>query len=132
MVERGTQHTSQPGCTRLVTPLAGCWTSERPTPEAQQYGHGCSRPPVATAETPCSSERGCSSRAPASRRAGPAHRPQARRRDHGKRLPHLPSRRVPAAARRLARVLRLVGVRRMGTSSFQWCPVTGQGATGTN
>jgi len=25
-----------------------------------------------------------------------------------------------------------VGVRRMGPSSFQWCPVTGQGATGTN
>jgi len=24
------------------------------------------------------------------------------------------------------------GVRRMGPSSFQWCPVTGQGATGTN
>jgi len=25
-----------------------------------------------------------------------------------------------------------VGVRRMGPSSFQWCPATGQGATGTN
>ena len=25
-----------------------------------------------------------------------------------------------------------VGVRRMGPNSFQWCPVTGQGATGTN
>ena len=25
-----------------------------------------------------------------------------------------------------------VGVRRMGPSSFQWCPVTGQGATSTN
>ena len=25
-----------------------------------------------------------------------------------------------------------VGVRRMGPSSFQWCPVTGQGAMGTN
>jgi len=25
-----------------------------------------------------------------------------------------------------------VGVRRTGPSSFQWCPVTGQGATGTN
>ena len=25
-----------------------------------------------------------------------------------------------------------VGVRRMGPDSFQWCPVTGQGATGTN
>ena len=25
-----------------------------------------------------------------------------------------------------------VGVRRMGLSSFQWCPVTGQGAMGTN
>ena len=24
------------------------------------------------------------------------------------------------------------GVRRMGPSSFQWCPVTGQGAMGTN
>jgi len=25
-----------------------------------------------------------------------------------------------------------MGVRRMGPSSFQWCPATGQGATGTN
>ena len=25
-----------------------------------------------------------------------------------------------------------VGVRRMGPNSFQWCPATGQGATGTN
>jgi len=25
-----------------------------------------------------------------------------------------------------------VGVRRMGPDSFQWCPATGQGATGTN
>jgi len=25
-----------------------------------------------------------------------------------------------------------VGVRRMGPDSFQWCPVTGQGAMGTN
>jgi len=25
-----------------------------------------------------------------------------------------------------------VGVKRMGPSSFQWCPATGQGATGTN
>ena len=25
-----------------------------------------------------------------------------------------------------------VGVRRMGSDSFQWCPVTGQGAMGTN
>jgi len=25
-----------------------------------------------------------------------------------------------------------VGVRRMGPNSFQWCPVTGQGAMGTN
>jgi len=25
-----------------------------------------------------------------------------------------------------------VGVRRMGPSSFQWCPATGQGAMGTN
>jgi len=25
-----------------------------------------------------------------------------------------------------------VGVKRMGPDSFQWCPVTGQGATGTN
>jgi len=25
-----------------------------------------------------------------------------------------------------------VGVRRTGRDSFQWCPVTGQGATGTN
>jgi len=25
-----------------------------------------------------------------------------------------------------------VGVGRMGPDSFQWCPVTGQGATGTN
>ena len=24
------------------------------------------------------------------------------------------------------------GVRRMGPDSFQWCPATGQGATGTN
>jgi len=26
----------------------------------------------------------------------------------------------------------LKGVRRMGPNSFQWCPVIGQGATGTN
>ena len=25
-----------------------------------------------------------------------------------------------------------VGVRRMGPDSFQWCPATGQGTTGTN
>jgi len=25
-----------------------------------------------------------------------------------------------------------VGVKRMGPDSFQWCPATGQGATGTN
>ena len=25
-----------------------------------------------------------------------------------------------------------VGVRKMGPNSFQWCPVTGQGAMGTN
>jgi len=25
-----------------------------------------------------------------------------------------------------------VGVRRTGPDSFQWCPATGQGATGTN
>jgi len=25
-----------------------------------------------------------------------------------------------------------VGIRRMGPDSFQWCPATGQGATGTN
>jgi len=29
------------------------------------------------------------------------------------------------------RILR-VGVKRMGPDSFQWCPVTGQGAMGTN
>ena len=28
--------------------------------------------------------------------------------------------------------LKKLGVRRMGPSSFQWCPVTGQGAMGTN
>jgi len=31
----------------------------------------------------------------------------------------------------LINILR-VGVRRMGPDSFQWCPVTGQGAMGTN
>jgi len=31
----------------------------------------------------------------------------------------------------LTNILR-VGVRREGTNSFQWCPVTGQGAMGTN
>jgi len=31
----------------------------------------------------------------------------------------------------LINILR-VGVRRMGPDSFQWCPVTGQGAVGTN
>jgi len=31
----------------------------------------------------------------------------------------------------LINILR-VGVRRMGPESFQWCPATGQGATGTN
>ena len=25
-----------------------------------------------------------------------------------------------------------VGIRRMGPDSFQWCPATGQGSTGTN
>jgi len=33
--------------------------------------------------------------------------------------------------RYLINILR-VGVRRMDPNSFQWCPVTGQGATGTN
>ena len=31
----------------------------------------------------------------------------------------------------LLNILRM-GVRRTGPDSFQWCPVTGQGATGTN
>jgi len=31
----------------------------------------------------------------------------------------------------LINILR-VGVRRMGPNSFQWCPATGQGTTGTN
>jgi len=31
----------------------------------------------------------------------------------------------------LINILR-VGVKRTGPDSFQWCPVTGQGATGTN
>ena len=29
-------------------------------------------------------------------------------------------------------IISRAGVRRMGSNSFQWCPATGQGATGTN
>ena len=43
----------------------------------------------------------------------------------------LEKRRLRGDLRNASKICR-VGVRRMGPSSFQWCPATGQGATGTN
>jgi len=43
----------------------------------------------------------------------------------------LKKRRLKGALQMSINILR-AGVRRMGPHSFQWCPATGQGATGTN
>ena len=43
----------------------------------------------------------------------------------------LKKRRLRGDLRNVYKICR-VGVRRTGPESFQWCPTTGQGATGTN